>query len=157
MAKTTQANAPVQIDGRKDADRPVVIRPADDDLFVRTGRQVIEACRLNISIEVWLSELEAMLAEVKAWAESRHERIRSCYCTPRGRKMVLFFVPLTGRFDFNLADELADLSSHLVKTFNVGMVETHQVPWDEVDRFLDVQNSQLVYGEQREPHPAVEA
>lgn len=157
MAKTQPKPVPVHIDGAKDADRPVVLRPTDDDLFVRTGRQVIEACRLNISIEVWLSELNAMLAEVGEWATERAEQVEACYCAPRGTRTVLFFVPTAGRFDFDLADALAELSGRLVRDFNVGMVETHQVPGDEVERFLDLQSAQLIYGEHRRAHPPVEA
>ena len=34
----------------RDGERPVVLRPDDNDLFVQTGRQVIRACRLSIAI-----------------------------------------------------------------------------------------------------------
>ena len=40
----------------------VVLRPSDNDLFLRTGKQVIDACKLDISIELWIHELASMAA-----------------------------------------------------------------------------------------------
>ena len=157
MAKAPTQHTPIRIEAKADGERPVVLRPDDDDLFVRTGKQVIEACRLGISIELWLSELHAMLDAVRHWAAQRAGHVRSCSCSPRGGRMTLFFVPTSGRFDFDLADELAALNGRLVKEFNIGMVEIHQVPWEELDRFLDPDSVRRVYGEQPESHSAVEA
>src|SRR5437588_8140304 len=101
----------------------VLLHPEDDDLFVRTGRQVIEACRLGIGIELWLSELDSMLQTVRDWAGKHASRIRTCFCAPRGSQIALYFSPALNRFDFDLADELANLNGKLVKDFNIGMIE----------------------------------
>src|SRR5437867_9646333 len=85
-------------------DPQVVLHPADDDLFVQTGKQVIDACKLNISIEVWLRELDSLLDDVRQWFGQRATRVKACYCMARGSRIVLFFVPAIGRFDFDLAD-----------------------------------------------------
>lgn len=140
-----------------DSDPQVVLHPANDDLFVRTGRQVIGACRLGISVELWLRELDAALAKVREWAAARADSVRACYCAPRVERIMLFFCPKSEQFDFELADGLADLNVQLVKDFNVGMVEVSQVPWEELDRFVNLELARLVYGEQRRPHPPVEA
>ncbi len=148
MAVQKGQNA-IHIDAR-DGERPVLLHPDNDDLFVRTGRQVIEACRLGISIELWLSEFNAMLEEARHWAEQRAAKVRACFCAPVNSRVVLYFVPNSKSFDFDLADGLAELNAELVKRFNVGMVEIHQVPWEELDRFVDIESSRRVYGEQRE-------
>ncbi len=141
----------------RENDSHVLLHPADDDLFVRTGRQVIEACRLGIGIDLWLSELDSMLERVRDWAGQHASRIRSCFCAPRGSQIALYFSPALDRFDFDLADELASLNGELVKYFNIGMIEIHQVPESELDRFIDQSSARLVYGQHRKSHPPVEA
>lgn len=128
-----------------DADRQYVFHPKDDDLFIRTGRQVIYACRLDISIEVWTQECESMYEEVSNWAAQRADRILACYAVPRGIGIGLFFVPRSESFDFDLAEELADLTSKLVRTYNVGPVEIHQIPDDEKVRFIGSNTAREVY------------
>ncbi|MFA7236228.1 MAG: hypothetical protein WC058_05120 [Phycisphaeraceae bacterium] len=49
--------APVTIRNDVDGDRPLILHPEDNDLFVRTGRQVIDACGLHIGVELWLREM----------------------------------------------------------------------------------------------------
>ena len=154
--KDAQTDA-IRLQAGRDDDRQIIIHPADNDLFVATGKQVIEACRLHISVDVWFQELSAMLQEVRSWAQKRGSQVRSCFCVPRGTRVILFFVPATPQFDFDLADALAILNGELVKGFNVGMIEVRQIPWDELDRFLNTDKAKLVYGEQPESHQPVEA
>lgn len=157
MAKQHMQPEAIRVKEDRDAERPIIVHPEDDDLFVRTGKQVIQACRLEISVELWMRELVGMFGKVRDWIQERPGRVRSCDAAPRGSRVVLFFVPATEQFDFDLADELADLNSQLIKEFNVGMVEVHQVPGAELDRFLDLSTARRLYGEQPRPHPAVEA
>lgn len=160
MASEQTRHAAIRIREDRDADRPIILHPGDDDLFMLTGKQVIDACRLGISVEVWINELNAMLQKLRAWLEARRTRVRACYCAPRRTRVILFFVPAADHFDFDLADELAALNGELTKNFNVGTVEMGQVPADELDRFLDREQTPLVWGADgghREPHPAVEA
>jgi hypothetical protein len=147
----TKQNA-VSIDA---AQSQVLLRPENDDLFVRTGRQVIEACRLSISIELWVDEVKGMFEFVSNWAQAREE-IRACHAS-FGSRIALFFVPKTDSFDFDLADALVQLNAQLVSQFNVGMVEVRQIPFAEVDRFLDPTSARTIYGEGLAAHPTVEA
>lgn len=140
--KTSEA---IRIRAQGDGDRPVVLHPEDDDVFVRTGRQVIEACRLGISIEVWMHEFREMLGHVHRWAQQHGSRIRACYAAPRGASIGLYFVPRTETFDFDLAEELAPLNRDLVKAFNIGMIEVHQIPERERDRFISPEAVRTVF------------
>jgi hypothetical protein len=112
---------------------------------LRTGRQLIQACQLTISLEVWKDEFRSMLEFVHKWSKAKP--VRSCFCIPRGAKLMLFFVPKTESFDFDLADELTTLNGKIHTDFGVGTVETRQIPWNEIERFLDVGMAKLVYGE----------
>lgn len=154
VTETQESSSVQRISEKQDGQRQFLLHPEDNNLFVRTGKQVIDSCRLGISVELWLEELSSVMKEVESWCEARKDRVRSCYCAPRIAKLAFFFLPVAERFDFDLADELADLNSHLLKDFNVGMVETHQVPWVEADRFLDPVTARLVHGEALEvPRP----
>lgn len=144
---------------REDADgaRQFVMHPENDELFTRTGRQVIEACHLGISIEVWFHERNAMFDHVLRWTTERAARVHACYAAPRGAGIGLFFVPRGESFDFDLADELAKLNGQLVRGFNIGPVEIHQVPADELARFIVLEDAIEIYHNADGAHQAVAA
>lgn len=135
----------------------IVLHPSNNDIFVRTGQQAIADCHLGISLDVWLDELRSMLGHVVEWIRARPARVVRAYCGAHGARTVLFLVPQTSQFDFDLADELAMLNIDLVQRFNVGMVEIHQIPEDEQDRFVSPETAQLIYGADPVAHSAVDA
>jgi hypothetical protein len=134
------------------ATRPFVFHPEDNDLFVRTGRQIIADSRLGISVQVWFEECQAMFTRVREWLASRSEGVSACYAVPRGAGMGLFFVPRQDSFDFDLADQIVELNVELERSFNVGPVETHQVPACELDRFIVSGTAHQVYPHAQQPH-----
>ena len=97
-----------------------------------------------------------MAEAVGRWSEERAAKVRACYCSPLGAKVVFFFFPSSGTFDFALANELAELNLTLCNTFNVGTIETHQIPWADADRFLNLEASRRVYGEPLHPPQPME-
>jgi hypothetical protein len=147
----------ISIDEATDGGRQVLLRPQDNDLFIQTGQQVISACRLGISIEVWLKEMKSMFESVAKWAEKRKDVIEGCYSVPRNSQMVLFFVTTSDQFDFELAEQLVELNTHLLTEFNIGMVEVQQIPFKEADRFIDTEAARRIYGSNPESHRPVEA
>lgn len=147
MTETRTGQEPIHLRECENGESQIVIHPEDDDLFVRTGRQVIDACRLDISIELWVQEFRSMVEQVRSWAEERAGQVRCCYCVPRSTRMVLFFCPATAQFDFALADELVELNLALRQDFNVGVVEVQQIPWDEASRFFQSDAARWVYGQ----------
>ncbi len=144
---------------RQDADgaSEFVLHPENDELFTRTGKQVIEACRLGISIEVWFHERNSMFDHVLRWVKDKEriDRIRACYAFPRGVGIGLFFVPRGESFDFDLADQLARLNAQLVRGYNIGPVEIHQLPEDELDRFIVPEAAIEIYHDADRTHQAV--
>jgi hypothetical protein len=139
-----------------DGGRQYILHPENNDLFVRTGRQVIEGCRLSISVEVWLDEIKAMFDYLHTWVQEQGlGRIVACYAVPRGIGTRLFFVPRGDSFDFDLADLLARLSIQLMQKFNVGPVEIHQLPWDELDRFVVPEMAVEIYSDAGRAHQTV--
>jgi hypothetical protein len=150
-----QTNCERHIREGEDGDRQYVLHPDDNDLFVQTGRQVIDGCRLTISLDVWFLECDAMFNEVSEWAAKRSERILACYAVPRSMGMGLFFVPRSESFDFDLADQLAELNSNLVRTYNVGPVEILQIPANEKVRFIAPNTAREIYSGADRPRQAV--
>lgn len=140
-----------------DGDRPFVIHPDNDDLFMRTGRQVIQACQLGISIEVWLDELHSLLEAVGDWVTANQEHICECYAAPRGASIGLYFIPKSPSYDFDLADKLAPKNREWLKQFNVGMIEVHQIPEGQIDRFILPNTKRVIPTNDRSPHQAMEA
>lgn len=49
------------ISADQDGDRSFLLHPTNDDKFIRTGRQIIEACQLKIGVEAWYDNLNSML------------------------------------------------------------------------------------------------
>ena len=157
MVKSQGQKPTIDIDEATDGGRQVVLRPENNDIFIRTGKQVIAACSLGISLDLWMDELQSLIERVAAWTKEHSESIESCFIEPRARCIMLFFVPTSQSFNFDLADELVALNSKLIKDFNVGMVETHQIPGTELDRFINPPMAKQIYGNPREPHNPVEA
>jgi hypothetical protein len=157
MAQAQGKKTPISIDESADGGRQVVLRPENNDIFIRTGRQVIAGCSLGISLDLWLDELNSMMSFVAQWAKEHSASVDACFIEPRPRCTMLFFVPKSAHFDFDLADELVKLNVQVVKDFNVGMVETHQIPDSELDRFLNPPMARQIYGDPRTPRSTVEA
>ena len=108
-----------------------------DDTFMRTGRQVIEGCRLDIDVRFWMEEVRGMAEFIREWCINRRSQIRAVYLWPQGAKIVVFIVPVSESFNFDLADDLAELSLELVRQFHfVGPVDLLQIPEREVCRFV---------------------
>jgi hypothetical protein len=145
MSSTHESTSALHINEAQDADRNVVLHPENDDLFVQTGKQVIEACRLNISVELWQHEVSSMFDRVRHWAAERDDRISGCYATARPTKLVVFVTPTKSTYDFDLADEITMLNRDLLRNFNVGYVELAQVPLDQMDRFVHPQQVRPIY------------
>jgi hypothetical protein len=148
------------IDERGDADRPILLRPEDNDLFFRSGKQVVAACRSQVSVELWIQEANSMVQNVAKWAEEHSDKISACYVANTPTGPAFYFVRRTEGFDFDLADILVDLNTNLVKNFNVGMVSVHQIAATDAQRLFRSDNLPgQVYGTDPtvDTHRAVEA
>ncbi len=95
MAETTPQREEFHIDSEKDGSRQFVLHPDDNDIFVRTGKQIIEGCRLSISIGVWLDELKGMFGYLGQWCSARPDLVQACLAVGRGSKVLVFspFIP----------------------------------------------------------------
>src|SRR5690606_15444316 len=97
----------------------------------------------GIGLEVWLNELRDMAEHVAAWAQKR-PAVQAVYAAPRGTQITLFVIPNADQFDFDLADEMVSLEIEL-RRFNVGLIETIQIPPGELDRFVDTNQARIIH------------
>ena len=145
MSDPNTSTDPLRIHEATDAQRQVVLHPENDDLFVQTGKQVIEACRLNISLDLWKHEVRAMFDHIRKWAADHADRVQACYISPRHTKLLLYVAPRGEAFDFDLADELVQLNRTLLRKFQVGLIEVLQVPLSEIGRFVHPDEARELY------------
>jgi len=132
---------------QRDGDAQFVIHPESNDVFVRTGKEVIASCELGISLEVYLGQLSDLFRAVASWGKS-HPSVRAIFAYPNGSKIVLYVVPCTDTFNFDLADEMAHLNRDLVRDHGrvLGMIEVLQIPWQDRDSFVS-DNARCIYGD----------
>lgn len=153
-SKTKSQTGTFRIDSEQDGERTFLLRE-NDDIYLRSGAQIIASCKLGLNVEAWMQEFQLAMEHIAAWA-SKNPSVRSCYFGPPGSHLSLFFFPKSESFDFDLAFQLADLQAEVTRNFNVGAVELHQIPWREWERFLSVESSRWVYGEKFKPCESVE-
>lgn len=106
--------------------------------FLSTGRQALEALREASSLFVWFEEAKAMMRFVATWATNRPS-VADLYIWPSGNKLKIGVVPAKGKYDFDLGDEATDLLSEIHARFAVGHVEFMQVPPNSRERFVPVE------------------
>ncbi|MGF1634125.1 MAG: hypothetical protein ACFCVE_09780 [Phycisphaerae bacterium] len=144
---TKQTQSPFEISAQHDAERRFVITRDDEDRIVQTGRQIIAACNLQVNVTAWFDNLQLVLGDVVSWCE-KTDSVDSCWVEPRSDKVVLSFLPKSGRFDFDLADKMIDLD-HQLQQAGVGYVRTQQVPPSQVSRFVDALRALKIYSVER--------
>lgn len=145
VAPTSTGTGPIRLSEREDAARQVVVHPENDDLFVLTGRQAIDGCRLGISLKVWLDELDAMSGFVAEWCDAHRDQVDRCALVPRSGNLLLFVSPTSPQFDFDLADAMVDLDLTVSRQFRLGRVEVQQVPERELERFVDADKGRQLW------------
>ena len=127
---------PVQVDSARNAEQRFVFSPENNDIFVKTGRQVLAACQLADDVaaafKAWQGQFGVMLEFVADWANRQAERVRNVVVVGRGGKLILMLLPTDEAFDFDLAEASSDLRFDLMKLFSaVGEIDILQVPvWD---------------------------
>jgi len=133
-------------------DESVMLHGPQDDIIMRTGKQIIEACELRTSLDLWRHEFNDMLEFVKTECQKFARQVDACFLSPRGAKLLLVFIQTSPSFDFDLADKLTEVEITLQNKFNVGFTEVMQVPISEADRFINFNGVVHVFGKSGESY-----
>ena len=135
----------------RDADVRFVIHPESNDVFVRSGKQVVASCEIGISLEVWLGELSELFSTIADWCTG-HPAVRAAFAQPIGSRIAIYIAPASSSFDFDLGDELATLNISLARKYRVlGMIEVLQIPWQDKETFVG-QSAKCIYGDSGSAH-----
>ena len=122
---------------RESDERRIVLEKLNNERFVRTGRQMIEACDLHLAVTDLLSNLHELHHDAKKLAQKQGGRVKSVCMIPRSGTVHLFFITNGEEYDFELADRLAEMNLKLRRESKLyGDVEATQLPAGEVTQFL---------------------
>lgn len=133
----SKSSGAVAISAKHDADREFVLSKLNNDVFVRTGKQIIDACELHIGVESWKSNLADLWEEISRLANQHADRVSETYLIPRSGTVHALFVTKGALFDFVLADALAELNLKLRRSRAMyGDVEASQIPTNELSQFV---------------------
>jgi hypothetical protein len=107
-----------------------------EDILERSGAQLVAACKLQVSAEVWADNFNHAIRAVQEWARQWSADVAAILVEIRTDKVVFFIVPTSETFNFRLAEAQSDLDHDLLTRFGIGYVESRQIPGDELDRFV---------------------
>lgn len=134
-------NDQVHLDA-SEKDKQVFITSENEDRFYVPMPEAVRRIQIGESRHAWNDELNAMLVAVHQWACHTKARdcIKECYAAPCDGTITIYVVPATGRFDFNLANQITDLDLRLARDFQAVPTEIIQIPGDTDDclmQFVD--------------------
>lgn len=137
MSTTTETTSQKQtIHELQHAAQRYRIITSDEDIFERTGEQIVRACQLQMSVSAWRQNFALMIEHVGNWCKERSGRVALALVELRSDKAVFYIIPSSEQFDFALGLEQADLDIFLNTRGAIGYVETRQVPAWEIERFV---------------------
>lgn len=145
---TVAAKEPIRIEW-KDGSRPVFVSAKDEERFFTTSQEAAEALRHRDKIAQFQKEIMAILQHLRKWMYSHATVVDKCYFGFRSGRQVIFVVPKSAKFDFDLSDELTQLDLDLAAKFNLSRCEIMQVPGNSpetLSMFIDPGEVILIYG-----------
>lgn len=133
----------IELDAR-DGGRFVLFTPENQDRFLMTCVDAINAAHLGQSAVVLADEITQLLQFTAEWVrENVLDKIEACYVTLREGQVVFFFVPKSRSFDFELSDLLTKLDLSIVEKYDVPC-EVMQVPSEDLGNFVEVSSEFVV-------------
>jgi hypothetical protein len=115
----------------QDAARNYRIITSDEEIFHRTGAQIVSACRLQMTVSAWLQNWDLAVEYVRKWCVDNADRLAIVLVDFRSGKTVFYVAPRSDTFDGDLADRQSELDLWLNTRGAIGYAETRQIPpWD---------------------------
>jgi hypothetical protein len=124
------------IDGKHEAHRLYRVITEDDGVVERTAREVALGSKMWQGFDLWRENVKATVQRVRRWCGAHASSIRFSLVDIRADKMLIYFVPDSQRYDLELGAAMTELEVELGGSAGVGYVETLQVPYRSLDRFV---------------------
>jgi len=110
QAKTLQ---PVRLDYFEKG-RQVVIRPKDNDVFVRSVEQIVEACvigerTLQRAFQFKRQLEDGLFTKLAQWLTGNKHRVRKAFLAPHEGGLMFLVIKIGAKYDRDLEDSLTDL------------------------------------------------
>jgi hypothetical protein len=113
MSKTSARRPPVKLDYR---DGEVVVTPADRDVFFISAEKATQACREAVQADERVARFtHELLVPLREWCAARSSRVSACFIPLPAGHVQVFIVTSSPRFDFDLAEEVAELERRLAE------------------------------------------
>lgn len=125
--KTTARQKPIILDFKAEGDRMVLVTPANEDRFMVTIAQAIEACvasqeqQPNVVMR-FQQEYEALLGHLAEWAEEHRHKICKAYLTVRDSDLLFVVVQREPAYDRAFEDDLTELNIGVVRDGRFGLI-----------------------------------
>ena len=125
VTKTQQQ--PIFLDVSLGGDTPVVVVPENQDRYVLSLKDAIEACvgsqqqPYAVFVE-FQKQFQAMLDHVGAWLRQRQDKVHEAYLTVRDSDVLFLLVQKSPTYDRQIEDELTDLDLAIAQDESLGLV-----------------------------------
>lgn len=127
---------PIKLDARE-RDRLVLFTSETEDRFLMSCREAVRAANIGASAVVIVDEIREFVNEVGEWVVAEGTRIAECYIAPREGQLVVFVVPKSHKYDFDLSDALTDLDLRITQKYRIPC-EVMQIPEDDLESVVDL-------------------
>lgn len=142
---TQQEQGPIRID-HHDGDRNVVLTPANQDRFIMSCKDAVASCE---SVSLWSADFRGLIAHLTEWVKGREGKLTSIFVSPADRRIGVFVVSASESFDFDLAEQVAELSHEILLHFKNIWPQALLIPGGDPDclaSFVDQRLALQVYG-----------
>lgn len=149
MKSETKKSKPINLDARDGRD--VLFEPLDEDRFVLSCGEAVKCAQIGMGVQALGDEIREAIRGARTWLDKRRESILACYATLRDGQILFVVIPSAPSFDFELANDLADLDIEIAEA-TLCHCEVIQVPakcTEDLSGFLDPRFLTMVYGDPR--------
>ncbi len=124
------------IDVKHEGHRRYTIIDKDDAEIIRTAGELLDGSRLKDNHDLRVANLTSVFKRIAVWAEAHRGSLVAAYLTAQSRRVTLFFVSSSERYDIKLDADMTDLEVQLGGSAGVGTVESFQIPEHSLDQFV---------------------
>jgi len=146
MAKALARREPVRLSYR---DGQIMVTPEDQDIFFISAEKATEACRDAVKTDERIAVFKTrFLLPLHDWCIKHSDRVAACYLPRPAGHIQAFVVTVSHRFDFGLAEEVADLERELARAgWRVGVSQLPAAEDRSLATFFNPEGALEVYAQ----------
>lgn len=125
----------------------VVVETNEEDRFVLSLQDAIQACRSIEKANEYLSQLSGVFRRLTTWLNERPEKIDRAYLSLSGDGLDFTIVQRSNRFDPEIDEPLVDLDISIAKSeeFNLITLDVMSLPYCDEDNVLSFVKPRLTW------------